>query len=246
MSQILTALKALDVTNDNHWTADGLPRLDTVKMLASNQSLTREAVSAAAPGFTRATASTYAAQPAGGETSTPAQAAQPGPQGDNPQGQGGNTPDPANASGVAPQSANASEVASNFSGGETEQPEVADRLADGNDEIAALEAELEETSEYVEQIRVHLNEVLRSFEQARAREDSLREKLDALRPKDDDTNAIQAYLASQRRQLEDRAARKKLIRESGLDLKELARDLKAPIDAAMARKTGRGSRRPGQ
>ena len=39
-NKILGALLKLDVQNNNHWTADGLPRLDTVKMLASDQTLT--------------------------------------------------------------------------------------------------------------------------------------------------------------------------------------------------------------
>lgn len=52
--KIINALKSLDTGNDNHWTADGRPRLETVKMLAADQSITREAVDAAAAGFTRA------------------------------------------------------------------------------------------------------------------------------------------------------------------------------------------------
>ena len=59
--KILDALKKLDVENANHWTTDGLPRLETVRMLAGNQSITREQVSLAAPGFTRTTAGFAAA-----------------------------------------------------------------------------------------------------------------------------------------------------------------------------------------
>lgn len=53
-TKILDALAKLDFGNDNHWTADGLPRLETVKLLAGDQTLTREQVRAAAPSFTRA------------------------------------------------------------------------------------------------------------------------------------------------------------------------------------------------
>ena len=60
-NKIVEALLKLDVKNDNHWTADGLPRLDTVKMLASDQALTRDSVTAAAPGFSRITATGYPA-----------------------------------------------------------------------------------------------------------------------------------------------------------------------------------------
>lgn len=50
--KIQEALLKLDTSNENHWTQDGLPRLDTIKILASDPSLTRETVSEAAPGFT--------------------------------------------------------------------------------------------------------------------------------------------------------------------------------------------------
>ncbi len=51
---ILTALRQLDVNNDNHWTADGAPRLETVRMLAKDATVSREALTLAAPGFSRA------------------------------------------------------------------------------------------------------------------------------------------------------------------------------------------------
>jgi len=53
MSKILDALKRLDHKNDNHWTEDGLPRVDTVKLLAGDSSITRELVTKEAPSFTR-------------------------------------------------------------------------------------------------------------------------------------------------------------------------------------------------
>lgn len=61
-NKVLDAVRQLDVNNDNHWTADGLPRLDTVKLLAGDQSLDRNAVESAAPGFKRANAATWTAE----------------------------------------------------------------------------------------------------------------------------------------------------------------------------------------
>lgn len=58
-NKILAALRQLDTTNDNHWTADGQPRLETVKLLSSDATLNREAVEAAAPGFNKSTAVGY-------------------------------------------------------------------------------------------------------------------------------------------------------------------------------------------
>ena len=67
MSKITDALAKLDPTNDNHWTSDGLPRIDTVKMLAGDPTLTRETITAEMPNFSRQTAglvaSTFAPAP---------------------------------------------------------------------------------------------------------------------------------------------------------------------------------------
>jgi hypothetical protein len=52
-AKILAALKQLDTKNDNHWTGEGSPRMDTVKMLAGDSSLTKDVVTLAAPGFSR-------------------------------------------------------------------------------------------------------------------------------------------------------------------------------------------------
>ena len=56
MSKILEALGKLDPANENHWTADGLPRIETVRMLAGDQGITREQITAEAPDFSRTTA----------------------------------------------------------------------------------------------------------------------------------------------------------------------------------------------
>lgn len=67
MSKILEALGKLDTANDNHWTADGLPRIETVRMLSGDQSITREQITAEAPDFSRSSAILP-----GGEDSKPA------------------------------------------------------------------------------------------------------------------------------------------------------------------------------
>ena len=59
MSKILEALGKLDPANENHWTADGLPRIETVRMLAGDQTISREQITAEAPDFSR-TSSTIA------------------------------------------------------------------------------------------------------------------------------------------------------------------------------------------
>lgn len=47
------ALKSLDPKNDEHWTGDGLPRMDALHELTGNAELTRKQVGEAAPNFTR-------------------------------------------------------------------------------------------------------------------------------------------------------------------------------------------------
>lgn len=49
---ILEALKKLDPKNDEHWTTEGLPRLDVLKDLTGSQ-VTRDALNTAAKGFSR-------------------------------------------------------------------------------------------------------------------------------------------------------------------------------------------------
>jgi len=73
MSKITDALAKLDPKNDNHWTSDGLPRIDTVKMLAGDPTLTRESITAEAPNFSRQTSG--AAAPAVTQATTGADGA---------------------------------------------------------------------------------------------------------------------------------------------------------------------------
>lgn len=232
MNKIVEALKKLDVTNDNHWTADGLPRLDTVKMLASDQSITRDQANAAAPGFCRENAATWA----------PAE-----------QGQGGSTGTSESAAPAAPQAAQASAESSAAPASaeqpskEPEQPAVEQSAPTAADEVQALEEALSAQSEKVEAVRQLRADIEAEFERERQKEDDLRARLEALRPvADSHANAIQDYLASQRKALEERAARIRAIQESGVDLKELQRGLLSPLDGAMSRKTGRGTQRASQ
>lgn len=70
MQNIIDALKKLDVSNDNHWTVDGQPRLDTVKMLAADPSVTRDTLNEIAPDFNRETAANWEPKQAEGQVQT--------------------------------------------------------------------------------------------------------------------------------------------------------------------------------
>lgn len=50
--KIVDALGKLDVNNDNHWTSDGLPKLEALKF-AVGGNVTRDQVNEVAPGYTR-------------------------------------------------------------------------------------------------------------------------------------------------------------------------------------------------
>lgn len=52
MSDLATALEALDTTNDEHWTDQGLPRLSVLKELVQG-TVTRDDINRVAPGFCR-------------------------------------------------------------------------------------------------------------------------------------------------------------------------------------------------
>ena len=232
---ILAALKALDVSNDNHWTADGQPRLDTVKMLAADPSLTRDAVTLAAPGLTRATAAGFA---------YPDTTAAPAPAADTAVGQGDSTENTATGAGAEATGQGGGDSGATFSDEQAQQPEVADGLGSGPDEVPSLEAQLAEAVAHTEKVRQALDMVNTELAASIKREDALRDEMRKAGPKDTNQDAIKAYLKAQVTKGAERAARQALIKESGLDLKALARDLKSPLDAAMARKTGRGGQRP--
>lgn len=229
------ALMKLDVANDTHWTADGQPRLDTVKMLASNPGITREQVEAAAPGYLRTNAGSYAMvppapAPQAPETQTAPVAAAGAP-----------LAPPAPADITNPEAEK--EGAVPFSKDEPKQPQVDNGDGDAEDGEPSLEAQLAKAIAHAQEVREALDYVNKELAASVKEEDRLRDMLQ-VDSRTSNQEAISSYLESQKAALNDRARRKALIKESGVDLKELTRNLKAPIDAAMARRTGRGTQRP--
>ncbi len=252
------ALKKLDPSNDSHWTADKLPAVDAVRsFLPEGETVTRAQITEAADGFNKDTAAAYwLTAPAAPAPAEPAAQAATGPSTvAAPWGAGGNEPPQPNGAGAGPQAetqagegAEASQAPEGGEGGEATAPGASEQSevegpgdVDDTDELTALEAELEETQNVLAEGRLMIDQAKAKLAEYENREAELTEQIERLRPKHNtNSDAIQGYLASQRKQLEARGARKRLIAESGLDLKELAKDLKSPLDAAMARKTGRG------
>ena len=227
MSKNITeALSKLDPANDNHWTQDGLPRLDTIKILASDPSLTREAVTAAAPDFNREAAQAAAGAAHAGAGTTPAPPTEPAPPAPASAATGADTTPPAPPAPTKSENPVLNPPALAESGGD--QDDLKARIAEANLNLSDRQDALQLAKQELSDAQ---NELAR---------------LEALL-KDDPVsggNPITAYLRQQQKNLEERGARKALIKESGLDLKQLAKDLKSPLDAAMERKNSRGAQRP--
>lgn len=231
---VQNAIAQLDANNNEHWTADGLPRLDAVRTLAGDLTVTREEVNQASPGFIR---------PA-------VKAAAPAPWGDNASGQAA----------AAPWSANASDDESDAAHDDSEEdsavasdtplvaadfeavPEITELSDDAT--VAEIQQRLHEATALMNSLERQKIAIEKEFKAAQAEVDSITRELEVLVPPETTSDALQGYFARQQQLLQDRASRMKMIQNSGLDLKALTAGLKSPIDAAMSRRTGRGGKRP--
>lgn len=214
---ILQALSNLDHANDNHWSPDGQPRIDTVRMLSGDSSITRDSIQQAAPGFVRHTQL----------------------------------------------SALVVEKVREFGKGEPAVLEVEQKVMvpDAVDSIVTQEVvnptlDPDPVIEPVQSEDALTVATLRVSE-ARAKVDAAQRELheackayDAIvdanirDPRETHAETVRHYLASQRHILEQRAARKLMLDSSGINLNELARSLRSPLDSAMARRNNRGNGRP--
>lgn len=129
--KIREALAKLDIGNDDHWTTEGLPRLDVMKDLVG-EPVTRADITAAAKGFSRKTPNLEAEQPenTGSGESADAQATKPE-----------TTEDTAQASNETPE---ADQSEDTVDGADAEAEAVVEH-DEGSDE--AIEAELESATD---------------------------------------------------------------------------------------------------
>lgn len=126
---------------------------------------------------------------------------------------------------------------------ETEQSEM-DESGDGSDEIQDLEEELEDAEEELDDLRRARDDLNKHIDDRNANADKLRGRLAQLRG-NDQTNTIQAYLESRKKDMIQRGENRQALRDAGLTLKSIQQATGAsPIDQAMARKRGRGGNRP--
>lgn len=219
-AKILAALAQLDVGNDNHWTADGSPRLDTVRLLATDSAISREAVTAAAPGFSRA-------QPA---LAQPAQATA------APAAGGSTTP----ATLEAPAAGNeASQGSGNVTQSTVDTAVAADTVTGSGE--PALDERIAGIERWLAGATQEQAELTRDMAQATAALDLLLETKQKSGEPQSLALTVAAYMASQQRARDQRAARIDAMR--GVKLADVL-PTKAAIDEAFRRRTGRGTKRP--
>lgn len=178
-SALKTALLSLSVENDNHWTKAGLPRLETLKFLTGDSSLTQEVVSAEIPGFNR------------------------------------------EAAGLPISNVVNMEKAKVI-------PEVVNKLT--------LSEQLVVEQLQLESVRKQFHEVELALKTQTALVSHLAEEVSIELGIETSQDAIISYLKGQQQDLQERAARQKIISESGINLKELAQNLRSPLDSSLARK----------
>lgn len=233
--KIIAALKSLDPTNDNHWTNDGAPRLETVRLLSSNPGLSRETVNNAIPGFSRAVAA------------------------------GAPNPDQKTQEQLAAEAADAARLEEEARLRKQQDDNEATKLADeaaaqaaqagdtrlDNDDaygdltgppLAELEKDTREDSLIaLEKANDYLSRLLNAREEIVAEISVAQNAVaEAQRVCDEEIKSghtlspIQAYLASQVKQGQERGELRRTVQESGVDLQELSRRLSpSPLDVAL-------------
>lgn len=221
MSKTIAALQQLDPKNDNHWTSDGLPRLETVRLMAGDAQLTREAVTAALPGFTRSKAVPLQAAEGGaseqGTSTTPIvapAAPQPAAQGERSDG----------TSTTGPGGDNATD----------DQAEQGD--AEAEDPIAAATARVEAAS--AAQAKAN-----QEHSQAVAELDALLDAAASSGAQETLAQQVGSYHKRQLAALQQRGEQQRRLRDANVDLKALLPQ-RSQLDNALTRKTGRGGQRP--
>lgn len=202
MTTIIEALQKLDPNNDNHWTADGLPRIDTIKFMASNQSITREDITAAAPNFKRTNADFT------GGTTAPTNTEQ------TPSGENSGTPLQNLTDGL--------QAAKDAVNETFNSPDVQEKIKDvaeslqafgfdsWEDEHKSAQARIEAATKKYNVAKQELHEANLYFDDvvSRSPENS----------KETPTQTIQAYLASQQKQALEQAEAQNTLKEAGIDL----------------------------
>lgn len=253
---IKEALTQLDPENNDHWTADGAPRVDVVAELVGNPGLKRADITNAAPDFHRSKAgqptepeetkeAAESEQPAEGEAQETAETKE-GEADANLRNEQG--------SAEAPETPEAEAVADE---GEGDLPEEVAPVPASEPEPVRELTPLEQIEAKIAERSKAMLDAQREVEQAKERADELANEVNALNREADnlrkhdpnhDTAGIRAYIQQQNKNRMKRAeGLQRFVETTGVHPNDVAKavDPRAPIDQAMAgRKPARGSQRP--
>jgi hypothetical protein len=210
--KIQEALSKLDAANPNHWTDDGLPRVETVRMLAAEPKISREDITKDFPQFNRV----FAATPPAAPSQAPA-----------PEAGAADQQAPAATSAPAPTAAPAVERAAVLAPVETRTAQAA---------VESLEDQLETAKLQMGELRKHKDQIDQAYADISHLVDKLQVQLDETRQKPGDkstTDTIQEYLASQQREREARGAAWKKFQDSGVKLSDILPQ-RSIVDQALA------------
>lgn len=216
---IIKGLTALDPSNDSHWTTDGQPRLDIVRTLASDPTVSREGINKVAPGFSRS-----APVITGGTEVTPQAPAQPAVQ------QAATVVTPTTE--TVPQAPE--KAAAPASKGDTQTTESESKEVDTVESVTKEMEQVQEAMAYANEQRSKWGS---HVEECQNRIHALQNKLARLAgPGPNSQTAIQKYLENQKKLLSQRAVIGDALRSMDFDPVKLAKGLQSPLDAALARK----------
>jgi chromosome segregation ATPase len=218
---ILHALLKLDPANDNHWTNQGLPRMDVVEKEVGDKTIKRQDIVDAAPEFTRETLKLPADFLAELEKQDAKKEEDP----------------PVDDSAVK-------------SSADDSIDRPLEAIDQEESTLSPAEIELAQIEDQIEIVRKHKVIAENNLEGAKNQLAAVNEELNGLLTRRErlantarnDVNNIQEYLTARQKIKIERAESMKKLQEAGFDLSRV--QSKSQLDMSMARKTGRGGNRP--
>lgn len=228
---ILTALTQLDTTNDEHWTGDGLPRLDALAKLMHVSNVKRGDVTEAAPNFTRDNATLEAPEVPAEPTGATAMGGSSDPLGpdesDVSTAQAADADDATDPAGQPPAITLDESLEGLF-----DDDEPANEMDEAELAVAEAKAKLEEAE-------AAANEAKKVVAEAQKDVDRIVAERDANKSPHEDMEARLTYIRRQHQMRAERAGAAHAVLK-GINLENL--DPRSPLDRAMARKKGFGNR----
>lgn len=118
-------------------------------------------------------------------------------------------------------------------------------LAERTELVRRARLELQGLQDEITELNTAKGKIDSQINDYAVREARIHDRILALQTTTDNTDAIQSYLARQKKNLENKGLQMQTIKESGVKLGEVLKSVSpAPIDQAMRRKNTRGTARP--